>query len=440
MEGKTLAPADQVSVVVFSEDDWEQISREMDMFGRASFLVDLRRPPVKQAPRLTAIVRSDRLIALALSRSRGRSGSLHTQVLFLHVDQVAPAIPADEIVGRFSTHVRSTAGEVLKSGGVLTERASAELELALEQINPTAGAVLRRLRELRRRPRRSSSSLGELLNEQRDAIALGLEAAGLDSDTLLPDVDDDPAPVPFLTGLALAPTSEASVIRHDQRQFGDWALTEGRVHDVVRFTDPRDSRRRVTVVYADKEDLEFVTGTDLIYYREDNPTYVLVQYKRMRRNPSAKPSRAWEYRPDAQLATELDRMRKLRSTAEPRTVDDWRLSAEPFYFKLIEDNKLRPEGNRLVRGMYFPFDLFELMLADPRSLGSGGGKCIGWHNAPRYFTNTDFLALLQNCFIGSAGVTTDDLSAVINQVLLGGRGAVVVRDETEADVDRRRHA
>jgi hypothetical protein len=432
--------ADQVSVVNFSEDDWEEISGEMRTFGRDSFVVDLRRPPVKQAPRLTAIVRGSRLVALALARSRGKSGSLHTQILFSRVGQVAPEIPTHDILLLFSAQVTPTARDVLESGGALTERASSELELALEHIAPAAATLLRQLRELRRRPRRSSSSIGELLNEQRDAIALGLEAAGLDSDKLIPDVGDDPEPVPFLTGLALARTSEASVVRHDMRQFGEWTLTEGQIHDVVHFTDPRDSRRRVTVVYADKEDLELITGTDLIYYREDNPTFALVQYKRMRHNSRAKPGNAWEYRPDRQLDIELDRMRKFRSATEPRSADEWRLSAEPFYFKLIEDNKLRPEGNRLVRGMYFPFDLFELTLADPRIRGTGQGKCIGWHNAPRYLTNSDFLSLLQNCFIGSAGVTTEDLSTVINQVLAAGRGAVVVRDETRPDVDRRRHA
>jgi hypothetical protein len=160
----------------------------------------------------------------------------------------------------------------------------------------------------------------------------------------------------------------------------------------------------------------------------------------MRRSPEAKPDQAWGYRPDTQLFTEIERMRRINRRGQAPNAEGWRLSAEPFYVKLIEDSKLRPEHNRLVRGMYFPLDLFELTLADRRIRGERGGLRIGWHNAPRYLTNTEFLLLLQKAFIGSTGVTTAELTTLINQVVAGGRGAVVVRDETPPTVDRRRHA
>lgn len=440
VEGGQVAPTDRVSVISFTESDWAEIQHQLELLRRDWFVVDLRTAPVKQGTRLAAVVSAGDVVALALVRSRGRSGALHTQIFASRLELLKPPIPANAILELLSPPVRSGARDALAAGGILTERASIDLHGALEQLDADAAAAFTRLREIQRTPRRSNSGIAELLNEQRDALALGLEAAGIDSGRLVPDVAAEPEPIPFLTGLAFSSTSEASVIRHDMAHFGDWELTDGRVHDVVQFIDPEDPRRRVSVLYADKEDLERVTGTDLIYYREDNPSFVLVQYKRMRRASRSKPGEEWGYRPDPQLFTEIERMRKIDRSGQATDVDGWRLSAEPFYFKLIEDSKLRPEHNRLVRGMYFPLDLFELVLKDPRIRGEKDGRRIGWHNARRYLTNTEFLLLLQKSIIGSTGVTTTQLSDLINQVLAGGRGAVVVRDETPPSVDRRRHA
>jgi hypothetical protein len=250
-----VAPTDRVSVISFSESDWSEIRHQLELLRRDWFVVDLRSAPVKQATRLAAVVSAGDLVALALVRSRGRSGVLHTQILASRLEKLTQPIPIDAILELFTPQVHSGARNALAGGGILTERAGDDLRGALEQLDAGAAAAFSRLRDIQRRPRRSSSSIAEVLNEQRDALALGLEAAGLDSSRLVPDVAVEPDPIPFLTGLALSSTSEASVVRHDMSHFGDWEVTDGRVHDVVEFTDPEDPRRRVSVLYADKEDL-----------------------------------------------------------------------------------------------------------------------------------------------------------------------------------------
>lgn len=194
-----------------------------------------------------------------------------------------------------------------------------------------------------------------------------------------------------------------------------------------RYTDPTDSARKVTILYADKEALERLTGTDLIYYREDNPCFVLVQYKRMKRESSND-----VYRPDAQLTEEISRMKALGlEQGEFTTLDEWRISTEPFYIKLVDPDVSRPEGNRLSRGIYFPVSMFELLTSDDRSKGPGGAVAIGRHNAARYFSNGEFLTMMKQAWIGTSGNATSQLSSLIQGALDNGKGVVIVVDKTD---------
>ena len=224
--------------------------------------------------------------------------------------------------------------------------------------------------------------------------------------------------------------SEAAIIRHDHHAFEDWPGANGRIHDVVEFVDPMDSNRRVTAIYADKEGIERVTGTDLVYYRHHEPGFVLVQYKRMEHNPSAPNGQGWGYRPDRQLDIEIERMRRIAVAGGAADISAFRLSPEPFYLKLVPWTLDRPEGNRLAKGMYFPLGLFELLLTSPDILGPMKGKRIGWHNARRHLTNTEFVGLLRQGWIGSTGDTTATIADLLEEILANDRGAVVVRNET----------
>jgi hypothetical protein len=247
------------------------------------------------------------LVALALLKSRGKSATLDTLLGASYVMELSRPLAVAAVIDFLSPRVQGSARAVFESSGVLTERASDETQDALEELSSEAASAFARLRGLLRPSRRNAEEISRLLEEQRDAIALGLEASGLDSQALVPDVDENPQAVPFLTTMARAPASEAALLRHDFRSFSDWEITEGTIHDAVIFTDPRDPRRRVTVLYADKEDLERVTGTDLIYYREDQPGFVLVQYKRMKYDDQASQGERWGYRPDNQLRARADR-------------------------------------------------------------------------------------------------------------------------------------
>jgi hypothetical protein len=299
----------------------------------------------------------------------------------------------------------------------------------------------RRLRE-QTRPTRASQTVVEL----KDALALGLRLAGFRPLSLLSQVAvSDVTPTSFFSRLeavdAGRPAREAAMIRHDATHFGDWIPEDGEVLDVVEFIDPGEPGRRVTVLYADKEAEELEMGVDLVYFRERFPGFVLVQYKRMREPVGSASS--YSYRPDPQLRKEITRMRDVLNTirrgvgtpgSDPAS---WRLNDQPFYFKLVEDRRVGPAGGDLIKGMYFPIDLFELLLESTTIRGPDLTRPIGWDNAGRWLTNTQFLDLMRNGMIGSTGLATTNLRAIVDEIWETGRSALIMRDESAATSRRR---
>jgi len=318
-------------------------------------------------------------------------------------------------------------------GNPLPERTRIEVEAALTTRSPDAAELLARLRS-EASPDQSPGDRGKVVREQRDAVALGLEIVGLDSRELL-DIqpDESDASVPFLRDWKRRRVSEAASIRHDATAFDDWLRRETGEFDVVTFEAPDDPARRVTIFYADKEDLERQTGTDLVYYRHDRPGFILVQYKRMRagQTPGAKSA----YYPDEQLRKELDRFRDLPNAEAATNSADWRLTEDAFFVKLVKDDLAKPAENRLVRGMYLPLSLVDLLLSDsdagllPRSWSQESLKT--------YLSNEEFLQMAKQGLIGTRGPTTEHLQETVRRSFAADRGVVVALDQTDRSQARR---
>ena len=424
--------ADRLVVFVLSGSDWQEILAIRTEWSRDYFQVNLRDPKCTPTARVAFIVSGDNLVALGLARSLGRSGDLDTRIRVDSVYEISQPLSIETLKGLLGPTARQWATPVLESGGILPDKSGGAVTAAAYELRPELREAVDRLRQLQQRRTVTASSTRYLVEEQRDALAIGLEASGLDSRTVFRSYAPRPdMAAPFLSSFDSTDTSEASMIRHDHNRLDDWVHVDGQIHDVVEFIDPNDPHRRVTAIYADKEGIERVTGTDLVYYRHHDAGFVLVQYKRMTRESSVSPGTAWGYRPDRQLQIEIDRMNTISVASTPANLSEWRLSPEPFYMKLVQADMARPEGHRLVKGMYFPLTLFELLQGDSSILGPKNGKRIGWHNARRYLTNGAFIALLREGWIGSMGATTSAISDLVNGVLAQGRGAVIVRDDTD---------
>lgn len=319
-------------------------------------------------------------------------------------------------------------------GDAMPPVTSAALEAALERLAPGSIASLNRLFAAVK-PVDRGTGVEALIREQRDAVALALEVGGFDSRDLLAEGPSEEGSVPFLTGLVRGRTTEASVLRHEASVLDGWLSKESSQFDVTTFQDPTNSARRMSIFYADKEQLERQTGTDLIYYRHHRAGFILVQYKRMRK---AAGSREATYYPDDQLRRELARARALPTAATPRHPNEWRLTEDSFYVKLVADDLARPTANKLVRGMYLPGSLVDLLLAS----GDRDEVPRGWSakNLTTYLSNEEFLQLAKQGYVGTRGATTAEIIRLITGAFTENKGVIVAVDETDPmEVERPRH-
>lgn len=134
----------------------------------------------------------------------------------------------------------------------------------------------------------------------------------------------------------------------------------------------------------------------------------------------------------------MDRVRALPQAEAETTVAEWRLSDDPFFVKLVRDDLAKPAENKLVRGMYLPLRLVDLLLRD----ADAGLAPRGWspESVSSYLSNGEFLLLAKQGFVGTRGSTTEHLKQVILDSFEAGRGVVLTVDETNpAEAMRLRH-
>ena len=172
---------------------------------------------------------------------------------------------------------------------------------------------------------------------------------------------------------------------------------------------PLRSDGRLTVLNTNKRELETTRGSDLIYYHADRHCGILVQYKRMSQDPDG----GWTYRGDDQLAAQLRSMRALKPPSGPGTVGQYRLSAQPHYLKIVRPSDYDGQSTELMKGLYLPLDLVDLMYESPDDTTKGGNLRITWDDerwpTQRHLHNTDFTQLFRDGWIGSCGTTSDEI-------------------------------
>lgn len=394
----------------------------------------VRQTRFTSAWRIALVVTGAQVVGAAVVRRNGRPGRRQDGLDFLAAEPFSKAVPwsglSSGVPKPYRRHLERGDGEAFPP------RTSKEITAALSRLAPGADVVLTRLRE--QIPSQPPPGVRvSVLREQRDAVALGLELAGLNSRDHLGEPQRDPGlgEVPFLTGWIQRRVNEASTIRHDATAFDHWLPEHSNHFDMATFSDPRNPARRVTVFYADKEALERQTGTDLLYYHHHSPGFILVQYKRMRSDgPNSRPV----YYPDQQLRTELARYRALPVAAAATTARDWRLSEDAFFVKLVRDDLPKPSENKLVQGMYLPVGLVDLLLGDAQV----ERRSKGWSadSITTYLSNNEFLNLAKQGYIGTRGSTTEHLQDLILGAFQAGRGVVLTVDETDPEkATRLRH-
>ena len=270
-----------------------------------------------------------------------------------------------------------------------------------------------------------------VLAYERDALGLALTMAGLDRDEVLRSWDEDTA-VHFLEGVGGIPLSEDQAIVQDAQLFGDWPqLAPGPI--AARF---EKGQRTLSVFVANRVALEHVLGVDLIYYSHDFDSYVLVQYKRMRRRSGSR----WEYRPDANLASELRRMRKAAKLVATTTKGgplNYRFGANFCFLKFCEGEAQSISSTELARGLYIPLGLWDMLRSGRRLRGPRGGTAVTYDNVGRWINNTLFIELVDQCWVGTSGLTSDKVGDIV-KTALRAKGMVVMVAGRRAGRERAR--
>jgi hypothetical protein len=394
---------------------------------------------VSSQPRITArqpaflTLDRARVDAVARMSQAGPAASFKARVRFDETHQLMGEIGWGDVLDRLSTATRAEIEAVLeRGGGQLAERAFAELVDTLQRLCPDSGGdidlVLMLSLERAALPRATE---GEPITMfEGDAVALALDMAGFNRRDELAYWTGD-AHAPFLAGVSSFSLLEDRMIDNDAHVFGDWELIAANAVGWAEFERDGD---HLWTINVNRSPVERSLGVDLIYYTHVFNAYVLVQYKRMERESG----RDAVFRPSDTFEEELARMRALvLDDAEPSAPADFRLDARCCYLKLCPAVAKEVPVGSLVGGMYIPLAYWDLLAGSADVLGPRGGVAVTHENAGRYFDNTQFVSLVQDAWIGSRGVTSDQITEIVRSGLDADRSVILAAGK-RADAGRRR--
>lgn len=187
---------------------------------------------------------------------------------------------------------------------------------------------------------------------------------------------------------------------------------------------------------ANRLALEEQTGADLIYYNETFRSFVMVQYKSMEAGDKG-PEFRW--RPEDQLAEEIARMDGLLEILKAQPTDgaaaSFRLHANPFFLKLCPKLTFNPDDKGLVQGMYLPLEYWKSLATDPATQGPRGGRLITYDNVGRRLTNSQFVTIVANAWIGTTVPQSILLEKVIESVIQTGKTVTLAVKSVTLTVD-----
>jgi hypothetical protein len=373
--------------------------------NQAALLIDLT---LDEPPLITEIG--------SLTRSRQRIATGWHRLRYVRRTTLDQPIAVDQLLNALPTRSREATEERLRRGGVLpigTARAVVEL---VEKLSPVAGRELRQLIGQGEPVRLTDSGL-QAAAQEADAVRLALDIARIPR-TELRDVRPDGSSS-FLERLDLVRASEDTTIAYDGMRFLDFERIEN-PSGVVVF---RKGREQLTVINVNRQPLERTTGADLIYINEWLESFVLVQYKTMRRE--REDTSRLVYRPDAQLGLELERMRRFKAAPDDRSPASFRLSTATCFLKLCRQVTTLDRAQDLVSGMYLPLDYYDVLAASPDVRGSRGGVVLGYDTIHRYVSNDLFVGLVRGGWVGSRGAATKELEMLVLSGLDAGHSVTV---------------
>jgi hypothetical protein len=380
------------------------------------------------------------------------------RILVEHVRSIEEPVTIEELRGVMETlHFNRLLAAVNDQAQVLTPGASEALQTAVIEIYPQLRQRLEWLERIASPERFVRGPAGRSWAEERDAMDLALRMGGFPTSPLREWVPPADTNSPFSVGLVsgqndyqapelpVAATEdadpesasdqdsladlfdhemEASLIDADAHTFPGWrpVRREDTRADIHEFTDDRG--RRMEILNVNASPAETRVGVDLLYFHKRTKSLVGVQYKRLVKESVTV---------DERLHDQVERMKAVSKKLDipPSTPEHWRVGQDWMYVKLARTNVMDPDSSEIIKGLYLPLSYLELLLVDDRVIGPRGGRRLGYDTVDRYITNTLFIDLIKEGWIGSPPTSPKYLMALAQEALSERRSTVIAMDHSE---------
>lgn len=215
---------------------------------------------------------------------------------------------------------------------------------------------------------------------------------------------------------------EDDLIIHDTKLFPGYEKISNSMTSMEQFIQ---NDRRVTVISYNRYPIEQVLGIDLLYYNHYYNSYLLIQYKKLE-DGKYYPLSDRAYKKEVVKMESLTTLAKSNIANSENNVQGYRLNPDFCYFKLVDPLKEIKNENHLIQGMYIPLSLWKILLDDQCTQGKKGGRIIGYDQVDgRYLSNTRFLELYRDGWIGSCHISSEIITPLIMDILDGKRTAIV---------------
>ena len=333
-----------------------------------------------------------------------------------------------EIAEISASKVRRYIHHIAVNGGLLTGVSFEEfLRIFLKKAIDAIPILGKYTEERFRRIEKLSQSAKKSLAEQKEAVLTAMNIAGIDRDNVMGwDYDEKDGVSSYLDGISHVTLREDSMIINDLSNFPEFDLIKSTKYSSSVF---KNDRTKLTVLLANRQPLEELLGTDLIYFNETLKCFILVQYKVMEKEKGT-----FRFRlPDKQFSEEISRMdsiyKLIKSKKGSEIAKDYRISENPFFVKICPRLEFDPDNIGLSSGMYIPLDYIKRLQNDKCIEGSSGGKAITFDNIGRYFDNTEFKTVVEGGWIGTNSNQSLLIKEIIKDILENGKAAVIAMSE-----------
>ena len=362
---------------------------------------------------------------------RGQSAETsRVQLKMRQLERLTQPIPFSEALDAVPPRVRHRLDGYLKNGGLLPTKTRKSFVDFMARVDAKVADRLEALSRLHDVLPDLSPTAKENLAFEKDAVGVLLKLADIDREVLLnwrEPTSERGAQHYYLQGLQ-GYVDEHTIIASDARTLPgfDTIRRSARYHGALTFQG-HGASRPITIINAHPGRLEELTGTDLIYWNHTYHSFVMVQYKAMRYEGGR-----WifRWREGDGLVEQIKRMEALRSKIHPLRESEehpggYRFSSNPFFMKFCKRVAFDPATPKLFRGMYIPLDLWHRLHRSGRLRGKQGGNLVTYDNVGRWLTNTKFVDMLTDSWVGTSPIQTAAIDRLISSAFAFRRAVVL---------------